>query len=71
MNISIYVTGAAQPKLNQENLNRIEIRIPPKEELYSIVNDIEKELRIVNQNKDLIEIFQQKIKDKTAEVWGE
>ena len=71
MNISIYVTGAAQPKLNQENLNRIEIRIPPKEELYSIVNDIEEELRIVNQNKRLIEIFQQKIKDKIAEVWGE
>lgn len=71
MNISIYVTGAAQPKLNQENLNRIEIRIPPEEELYSIVNNIEEELRIVNQNKTLIEIFQQKIKDKIAEVWGE
>jgi type I restriction enzyme S subunit len=28
-NISGYITGAAQPKLSQENLRRIELRLPP------------------------------------------
>jgi type I restriction enzyme S subunit len=28
-NISGYITGAAQPKLSQENLKRIELRLPP------------------------------------------
>ena len=35
------------------------------------MNDFEEEMVIVDQNKRLIEIFQQKIKDKIAEVWGE
>ena len=70
MDISLYVTGAAQPKLNQENLNRIEMKVPPENELVDIIHQIETEIEIVEQNKRLIEIFQQKIKDKIAEVWG-
>ncbi|MBQ9685618.1 MAG: N-6 DNA methylase [Oscillospiraceae bacterium] len=36
-----------------------------------IVDEIKIEMSIVDQNKRLIKIFQQKIKDKIAEVWGE
>lgn len=32
IDLSFYITGAAQPKLNQKNLNRIEIPLPPIEE---------------------------------------
>ena len=71
MDISLYVTGAAQPKLNQENLNRIEIKVPPIEVVEKIVHELEEEIAIVEQNKRLIDIFQKKIKNKIAEVWGE
>ena len=38
---------------------------------YIIVNNINKEMAIVEQNKHLIKLFEQKIKDKISEVWGE
>ncbi len=36
-----------------------------------IVAQIAKEQTLVNANKQLIEIFEQKIKDRIAKVWGE
>lgn len=69
LDISVYVTGAAQPKLNQENLNRIEIKIPSSETLKQIVTEITEELLIVQNNKKLISIFEKKIADRINEVW--
>ena len=37
IDLSFYITGAAQPKLNQKNLNRIEIPLPPLKEQKRIV----------------------------------
>ncbi len=70
IDISMYVTGAAQPKLNQQSLNRITIPLPPIDEQTIIVQKIEEEQALVNANKKLIELFEQKIKDKINEVWG-
>ena len=41
--------------------------------MYSkeIVLQIEAEQSMVNANKKLIEIYEQKVKDKIGEVWGE
>lgn len=71
MDISNYITGAAQPKLSQGNMNKIEIYLPSFEIQDQIVNQINEEIMIVNQSKRLIEIFEQKIKDKISEVWGD
>jgi len=53
---SPYVTGAAQPKLNYENLSRIRIVVPPTKEqfeieefLQGVVSKIEKEKSIIEQ----------------------
>jgi restriction endonuclease S subunit len=70
IDISKKVTGSAQPKLNQSHLNEILIPIPSPEEQHTIVKAIEEELKLVNANKRLIEIFEQKIKTKIGEVWG-
>jgi type I restriction enzyme M protein len=70
IDISKYVTGAAQPKLNQQSLNRISIPFPSIDEQTKIVERIEKEQALVNANKQLIALFEQKIKDKINEVWG-
>lgn len=56
---------------NREELKDVLIPLPSIEIQKDVVAHIEEEMSIVEQNKRLIEIFQQKIKDKIAEVWGE
>lgn len=63
--------GANISNLSQEILNDIEIPLPPLEIQLQIVSRIEKEQELVNANKQLIDIFEQKIKDRIAKVWGE
>lgn len=46
------------------------IPLPPIETQRQIVSQMEKEQALVNANKQLIEIFEQKIKDRIAKVWG-
>lgn len=71
INLEKYVTGSAQPKLNQDRLNIILIPLPPLEVQQQIISQIEEEQKIVEANKKLIEIFEKKIKNKIAEVWSE
>ena len=71
VDISQYITGAAQPKLSQANLNKICIPCPNIEVQEKIVKEIESVIHIVGQNKRLIAIFEQKMADKISEIWGE
>jgi restriction endonuclease S subunit len=65
-----YITGSAQPKLNQKALNSIPIPFPDLKVQKQIVSRIEMEQGLVSANQQLIEIFEQKIKDRIAKVWG-
>ncbi len=65
-----YITGSAQPKLNQKALNSIKIPLPDFKTQHQIVAQIEKEQALVNASKQLIQIFEQKIKNSIAKVWG-
>lgn len=59
--ISEYVTGQAQPKLNQQNLNNIKIPLPPLSEQQKIVSEIEKiEAKIKVLETEISEIPKQK-----------
>ena len=49
----------------------IRVPLPDIETQKQIVSKIEKEQELVNANKELITIFEQKIKDRIAKVWGE
>jgi type I restriction enzyme M protein len=44
--------------------------MPNLNEQNQIVERIEQEQELVNANKQLISIFEQKIKDRINEVWG-
>ena len=55
ISIEKYVTGSAQPKLNQNNLNLIKIPIPKESELTEIVKELDNEIQIVKQNKTIIQ----------------
>jgi len=71
ISIKEFITGSAQPKLNQQALNKIPIPLPPLEVQKEIVARIEREQELVNANKELIKIFESKIKSKISSVWGE
>lgn len=65
------INGSQLPRVGYEHFSRILIPKPPIETQQQIVAQIEKEQELVNANKQLIEIFEQKIKDRIAKVWGE
>ena len=57
--------------INNGDIRGVKIPLPEIETQRQIVAQIEKEQELVNANKQLIEIFEQKIKDRIAKVWGE
>lgn len=65
------IKGAQLPRVGYDYFSTLIIPKPPLETKRQIVAQIEKELELVNANKQLIEIFEQKIKDRIAKVWGE
>ncbi len=65
------VSGGGQPQFNANAIKQIHIPIPSIEEQKGIVLQIEKELEYISNCKNLINIFERKIKDKLSEVWGE
>ena len=60
INISPYVTGCAQPKLNQENLRNIEIELPSHiDRIASILSSLDRKIELNNKiNADLEEMAQ-------------
>jgi restriction endonuclease S subunit len=62
--------GATVKGVTRDYVKDIKVPLPSLEEQLTIVKAIEEELRLVNANKRLIEIFEQKIKTKIGEVWG-
>lgn len=64
----------ASGKFRMANLSfvrKLKMPLPSIKIQQQIVNRIEKEQKIINANKELITIFENKIKDKIAEAWGE
>lgn len=60
----------AYPSINQNDVAHLQIKLPPLEIQQQIVENINEEMTIIEQNKRLIEIFEQKINAKINEVWG-
>jgi type I restriction enzyme M protein len=60
-----------QPNLSVTDLKKLPVPNPPINIQNEIAQQIQVEQELVNSNKQLIEIFEQKIKDKIAKVWGE
>jgi type I restriction enzyme M protein len=62
--------GATVKGVTRDYVKDIKVPLPSLEEQLTIVKAIEEEMQLVNANKRLIEIFEQKIKTKIGEVWG-
>lgn len=63
--------GASRQAINYNQIRLIEIPLPSLEIQRQIVEKIEVERQLVESNKKLVEIYEQKIRDKIAEIWGE
>jgi len=63
--------GASRQALNYEQIKQLTIPLPSLDTQRQIVAEIEQEQKRIQTTKELAEIFEQKIKDKIAEVWGE
>ena len=62
--------GVRQRNLNKSFISSLKVPLIPLKTQKQIVAKIEKEQELVNANKELIKIFEQKIKDRIAKVWG-
>ena len=65
--ISQYITGQAQPKLNQENLNNIVIPLPPlgaQQKIVSQIEKIESEIGILESDLKAIPKKKQEVLNK-------
>ena len=65
------VGGAQLPRVSYNFFADIIIPLPSIEEQEVVVKQIEAEQEIVNANKRLITIYEQKIQKRIAQVWGE
>jgi len=57
--------------ISRDDIKRIKIPLPPLEIQEQIVAKIEEEQKMVESAKWLIEVFENKIKERIGEVWGE
>jgi type I restriction enzyme S subunit len=61
--------GGTMGILSLKVLKSLKLAVPPLAAQQVIVAQIEKEQQLVDANKQLIQIYEQKIKSKIAEVW--
>jgi len=71
MSLENYITGSAQPKLTQDNLNKILIPLPPEKEQYRIiesVNDYFPNISLLEGEIVEMDSFIQKAKSKILDL---
>lgn len=68
--VELMSSGGAQSFIGLTTLRNFPIPFPSDDEQNEIVERIEHEQQLVNANKQLIALFEQKIKNKIDEVWG-
>ncbi|WP_255405792.1 restriction endonuclease subunit S [Prevotella sp. tf2-5] len=71
MSLDDYITGSAQPKLTQDNLNKILIPLPPEKEQHRIIESVNDYFSYISLLEDEIEemnSFVQKAKSKILDL---
>ena len=64
-------SGGTRQALNYSQIKKLKIPLPSLQEQETIVSQIEKEQQLVNANKELIKIYEQKIKNEINKLWVE
>jgi len=69
-NLNQYAKRGGQPSLSQSTLYRVKIYLPDIDIQQEIARLLEKEKKAIEYTKELIALFEQKIKQKITEIWG-
>jgi type I restriction enzyme M protein len=69
--LSSISNSAGIPLINNGDITGVKVPLPDVTTQELIIEMIETEIDIINASKRLIAIFEQKIKDRIARVWGE
>ncbi len=69
--LSSISNSAGVALINNPDIKGVNIPLPSLNEQKQIVADLEAEQKLIDANKKLITLYQQKIRTKIAEVWGE
>lgn len=69
--VTSHAVGAAgsMPKINQAIVEGIPIVVPPLDEQQKVVEQVEREMRLVSANRELMSCFEAKIKAVIERVW--
>ncbi|MGL5935226.1 MAG: restriction endonuclease subunit S [Cetobacterium sp.] len=68
LDLTEYITGSAQPKLNAKNLSSIKIPLPPLEEQERIVKKLDSMLERINEAKELIAQAKETFENRRASI---
>jgi type I restriction enzyme M protein len=63
--------SAGIPLINNDDINEVSIPLPDLTAQRDIVHQFTAERALVDANHQLIELFERKIQDRLAEIWGE
>ena len=63
--------GASREALNYSQIKQIEVPLPTMDKQLQIISEVAREQALVTGSKQLMEVFDKKIKDRIAKVWGE
>lgn len=69
LNLNRYAKQGGQPSISQSTIYELEIPMPPLEIQSEIVTKIEHERNIIEGNRELIGIYEEKIKQIINQVW--
>ena len=69
LNLNQFAKVGGQPSISQNTVYELKIPLPSLSIQLQIVNRIEQEQQLVNANKELIKIYEQKIKDEINKLW--
>ncbi|MGA9351145.1 MAG: restriction endonuclease subunit S, partial [Anaerolineae bacterium] len=64
-------SGSTFANITTDSLSNIEIPLPSEEDQTRICSELETERALIDANRELVELFEQKSQDKLAEIWGE
>lgn len=68
LDITPWVSGSAQPKLNQKNMNEIPVHVPPPEEQTEIVRRVEQLFAFADQLESRVAAAQERIDKLTQSI---
>lgn len=64
-------SGATFKEISKANFESIKISVPTLDEQNAVLEQIQREVALIEPSKQLVEIFRTKIENQIKEVWGE